>query len=366
MTLKQQLFNRDTVLTLARRIHVADPSFPVEEFTLRALKRFPPLELKQRMTALSELLEDYLPDDFEEAVAIFRSALHHNAGEHFVYGAIQEYVMRHGNTDEHVDLALAAIGEFTSAFSGEFAIRPFLNDYPAKTMAIAMTWAESADLHQRRLASEGLRPSLPWAPAITLDYKIAATPLDHLYHDPVRYVTRSVANHLNDISKFDPDFVLNTLKRWQNEDKQDTAEFDYIVRHSLRTLIKQGHPGALAMRGFDLDPDITDHGLHLSADTIAIGDALEMTLTIAANESCRLVIDYIITYQTKSGRLSDKTYKWTTLDLAAKDTKTITAKRPFVHRSTRTLYPGPHVVTVQINGVRSHQATVMLVEGQRE
>jgi 3-methyladenine DNA glycosylase AlkC len=37
--------------------------------------------------------------------------------------------------------------------------------------------------------------------------------LDNLYFDKTRYVVRSVANHLNDISKLDPDFVVEILKK---------------------------------------------------------------------------------------------------------------------------------------------------------
>lgn len=69
--------------------------------------------------------------------------------------------------------------------------------------------------HQKRLTSEGLRPKLPWAIGITLDYREGAKPLENLYYDSGRYVTRSVANHLNDISKMEPSYVLSRLNEWQ-------------------------------------------------------------------------------------------------------------------------------------------------------
>jgi 3-methyladenine DNA glycosylase AlkC len=50
-----------------------------------------------------------------------------------------------------------------------------------------------------------------------LDYKKTIQILDNLYYDKTRFVTRSLANHLNDISKKDPKLVLDTVKRWENE-----------------------------------------------------------------------------------------------------------------------------------------------------
>jgi 3-methyladenine DNA glycosylase AlkC len=55
--------------------------------------------------------------------------------------------------------------------------------------------------------------------------------------DESRYVTRSVANHLNDISKIDPELVIKTLALWQNNNK--SKDINYIISHSTRTLVKK-------------------------------------------------------------------------------------------------------------------------------
>jgi 3-methyladenine DNA glycosylase AlkC len=106
-------------------------------------------------------------------------------------------------------------------------------------------WAKSEHYHQRRLASEGTRPSLPWAIKVNLDYKKPIEILDVLYCDNTRYVTRSVANHMNDISKRDASLVLDTLRKWKNSKKQNKKEMDFIISHSLRTLVKDGNREAL-------------------------------------------------------------------------------------------------------------------------
>jgi 3-methyladenine DNA glycosylase AlkC len=115
----------------------------------------------------------------------------------------------------------------------EDAIRTFLNEFEIETMEKILLWSKSQNYHIRRLTSEGTRPKLPWAKKIKLDYKKGIIILDNLYNDKTRYVTRSVANHLNDISKINPDFVIETLKKWENN-ANNKKEFEYIKKHALR------------------------------------------------------------------------------------------------------------------------------------
>ena len=206
MLLKDELFNIEKVTILADAIFSQDKHFKKDAFIQDCVVSFPPLELKKKITFVSKHLEKYLNGTFQENLALFSDALLHHTTPMFMFGAILEYVERNGCNDQYVDLSLEKLGEFTKHFSAEFAIRPFLSKYPDKTMEYVVKWAKSKDYHQRRLASEGTRPSLPWAPKITLDYKTASTALDFLYYDKERYVTRSVASHLNEISKIDPMF----------------------------------------------------------------------------------------------------------------------------------------------------------------
>ena len=106
-------------------------------------------------------------------------------------------------------------------------------------------WSKSDHYHFRRLASEGTRASLPWGIKINLDYKKPIEILDGLYYDNTRFVTRSVANHMNDISKKDASLVLDILKKWKDSKKQNKKEMDFIISHSLRTLVKDGNKEAL-------------------------------------------------------------------------------------------------------------------------
>ena len=78
-----------------------------------------------------------------------------------------------------------------------------------------------------------------------MPYDVGIPLLDRLFADPTRYVTRSVANHVNDISKKDPHLALDTLERWRGSGHQQPREMGYMVRYAARTLVRAGHPRAL-------------------------------------------------------------------------------------------------------------------------
>lgn len=119
-------------------------------------------------------------------------------------------------------------------------------------------------------ASGGYSQRLPWGARLT---RFIADPLPTLellempVNDESTYVRRSVANHLNDISKDHPARVLDTATRWVHS----STRGDFVVRHGLRTLIKQGHPAALAILGFDSDAQIELVDLSCSPSIISIG-----------------------------------------------------------------------------------------------
>ena len=350
MTLKDELFNRETVSVLSNLIKKVHPVFNDIDFVNDCEKSFPTLELKERMSSVREQLYIYLPKDYIESVEILSEALSNRVQGGFIFGSVLEYIEAYGCTDEHVDYSLGKLGELTSALSSEFAVRPFFNKYPEKTLAIFEKWSKSDDFQIRRLASEGARPSLPWAMKINVDYKLASRQLDNLYYDTERFVTRSVANHLNDISKIDPLFVINKLEKWRKEGKQRQDELDYMINHSLRTLIKKGHPETLQLLGYNLNPLIEVGNISFKEDPIKIGDNLEFHFNITSLEDTKLMIDYTIYYPSNTKRRNRKTYKLKVLDVLKGNYYEVKGKRSFKEISTRKMKPGSHEIEVQING----------------
>jgi 3-methyladenine DNA glycosylase AlkC len=72
--------------------------------------------------------------------------------------------------------------------------------------------------------------------------------LTQLKNDPSRYVQKSVANNLNDISKDHLQWVVDLAQQWHGQ----TPITDWIVRHACRTLLKQAEPQTRALLGFSI------------------------------------------------------------------------------------------------------------------
>jgi len=349
-SLKDELFNEDTVSVIAKAIKTIH-AFDHETFIIKCVKGFEGRELKERMGYVALCLEEILPEDFIEATQILYQALKGlKVGQMFVFGAFCDFVANNGCNDEYVDHSLEMLGEYTKSFSSEFAIRTFINHYPIKSFEKMMEWSLSEDEDQRRLASEGLRPKLPWSIKINFDYKKGIKPLYNLYHDEVRYVTRSVANHLNDIAKIDPDLVVEILKDWVTSGKQSKQEMDYIVNHSSRTLIKKGHLGALALQGYNAESQCEISDFKLVSKALTIGDYLEFNFEFKALEDAKYMVDYIVEYPMANGKRSSKVFKIKKLDLKKNEGAYVKKRHQFKQMTTKTWYQGEYKVKIQVNG----------------
>ncbi|MEM7441510.1 MAG: hypothetical protein AAF393_18145, partial [Pseudomonadota bacterium] len=198
-SLKDQLFNAQTVEWLANQFRASlDPA----AFKAEVMERMLDLELKQRVAWIAEVLARHLPQDFPAAADAIEAALppaldptktDDDFGD-FILAPLGDYVATHGLDEANVSRALTALHQITQRFSMEFAIRFFLRDWPEETGKTLEVWAQDTNYHVRRLASEGTRPRLPWAPRVKVDEGLRDRLLDQLHADPTRYVTRSVAN----------------------------------------------------------------------------------------------------------------------------------------------------------------------------
>ena len=370
-SLKDELFNPLKVRKISAEIRAVYSDFEIDSFEMQVVERFPELELKERIYHIAHTLTIHLPSDYREATTILLESLpapldssksDDDFGD-FIYAPYAEFVRLHGCSDEYLEFSLQALGQISQRFSVEFAIRDFINHFPSQTLDMLLECSLSTNYHLRRLASEGLRPKLPWAKKLTIDYHLTLTHLDNLYYDPTRYVTRSVANHLNDISKLNPTLVIETLKRWRDTKKQTNSEMEYIITHSLRSLVKQGDSDALALLGYPNNPDIEVSSLGLDTQHITIGDSLFFDFTIKARGECKLIIDYIIYYKTKTKKESPKVYKIKKLTLQKDEKITIEKRHPFkANMSTRKLQEGEHHIALQINGIIYAKESFILEE----
>ncbi len=358
-SLKDQLFNIERVRYLGGLFHAANPRFDAGGFETSVMATMLDLELKARMILVAKVLEDFLPREFDHAAKHIHAALpppldpalSDNDFGPFILGSLGEYVANNGL--EHPHIALPLLREITKRSSMEFAIRPFLNTAQDQTMQMLADWVSDDHYHVRRLVSEGTRPSLPWGMNVGLDITDPLHFLDHLHSDKTRFVTRSVANHMNDISKKDPALVIETLKKWQAQARQDKDELDWITRHSLRTLIKKGDKAALELLGYRAEPKINVSPVKISPLTFPIGGIASFEITITAKADENLMLDYVIDFVKANGSRRPKVFKWKKLALKKGQSVNLTKAHRFLKESTTfTHYPGAHSMYLQINGNR--------------
>jgi 3-methyladenine DNA glycosylase AlkC len=243
--------------------------------------------------------------------------------------------------------------ELTQRFTAEFSIRPYLEKHRDATLARLKFWASDPSVHVRRLVSEGTRPRLPWAQHLREfqnDPRPVLELLELLKDDPELYVRRSVANSLNDIGKDHPDLLVETAQRWMHGASEERR---WLVRHALRSAIKRGEMGALAVLGFADQAKVNITRVDIAPQHVRLGESVGIAfeITNAAPHSQQLLIDFRIHFIKANGKTSPKVFKLRNLKLAAAETialgKTVSLKA----MTTRRHYSGTHRVEVLLNGM---------------
>jgi 3-methyladenine DNA glycosylase AlkC len=278
----------------------------------------------------------------------------------FIWVVPGEYVAKHGCSNNHLRVSLEFLREATKRFTSESAIRPFLRAFPSETLAFVHTCTADPNYHVRRLASEGIRPFLPWAARVELPLEDIIAVLDRLHADPTRYVTRSVANALNDVSKIDPDRAIRTLQRWRTEQRQRAAELDWMTRHALRTLVRQDNMQALKLLGFSTEPRFRLGQVHTPA-AVTVGDAFEWRCTVRSLAPQRLRIALRIHFLKANGRHAPKVFSVTDTEVAKGEALEVRKRLPLRPATTRTLYPGTHFAELVVNGIARQRRSFELV-----
>lgn len=355
-SLKDHLFHKEKIVYLAWLISQNYSVFQTQYFIDEIMLDLEKLELKERIIFIWEKIEKYLPKDFISAVEILKKSLPEAPDLtktdddfwDFIFAPYGFFVAKNGCNDTYLDYSLETLAYFTQFFSSEWPIRKFFNTFPQETFEFFRKQAKSKNYHIRRWVSEGSRPGLPWWEKINFDYTKAVTLLDDLFYDTTRYITRSVANHLNDISKKDPELVYETLQKWRNSGKQNSQEMDFIIKHSLRTLVKKAEPQALEMIGVSQDPQVEKLTFWLHNKKIILWEKLTWYFELYSKKEQKLKIDYIIHF---------KTQKWVWKKVfylfhkeVWREHIILSISHLFVERTTRKLYSWSHKIDIVVNG----------------
>ncbi|MGK2955975.1 MAG: DNA alkylation repair protein [Solirubrobacterales bacterium] len=350
--------NPALIAELGEDIEAAWPAFPRSRFKKQATRGLAGLEMKGRVVHVADALATTLPDDFTEAAGIVEKSLDSPRMDGWIVYPVDDWVARYGI--DKPEVALPLIAKLTPRWSCEFAIRPFIEEQPDLTFDYFDRWIESGDEHLRRLVSEGSRPRLPWGGHLKefiRDPSPTIALLDRLVDDPSLYVRKSVANHLNDITKDHPDLAIETAQRWIDEGEEADRRA-WIVNHGMRSLIKKGDPKALALVGFEQDAEVTIAAFVVSPDAISIGEAITIEFALTAPEETPVMVDYAVHHAGASGTRSAKVFKLKRTSLEPGIETSFVREHRIREVSVRRIYPGPHLIEVQVNGRVLAAATV--------
>jgi 3-methyladenine DNA glycosylase AlkC len=330
------------------------PSLDKERF-IKAIfnEAFPAMELKQRMKHTAKVLHQFLPADFGKAASVIEQLItqlrKHNITKYSLeFMFLPDYIETYGLNDfDHAVKAIEVVTQYTSC---EFAVRPFLIKYGDRMMQQMTAWSLHDNDKVRRLASEGMRPRLPWAIAVPLLKKepsLILPILENLKDDSSEFVRRSVANNLNDIAKDHPEVVIQIANHWKGRNK----ETDAIIKHGCRTLLKQGHQAILQHYGLQSEGISLDQFL-IKTPTVKVGSTLDFSFSFinTTNIPQTVRLEYAIHYKRQKGQYSKKVFKIS--ERVYEPNKQIIVKRrqSFKPITTRVFYEGEQRLSIIING----------------
>lgn len=236
-------FGKNLAELLSDKILAVHKEFDKRKFIRAVEKGLADKSLVQRVEWIADNLQVHLPAAYLDAINILTKILgpenKHETGmftNFYWLLPVGKFVEKYGL--DHYAVSIAAIAEITKRNTGEYAIRPYVRKHPEKTVRQMKKWAGSKNFHLRRLASEGLRPKLPWASKLEIFIEQPHPVFDILEilkEDPVRFVKKSVANHLSDYIKVNPKAALPLIGRWKRSSNEHTQ---WIIQKATSKLDK--------------------------------------------------------------------------------------------------------------------------------
>ncbi|MBU1216141.1 DNA alkylation repair protein [bacterium] len=347
--LLKNLYNEHYIERLCSELLKVSPSFDADTFTLKIFdENWTPRELKERMRHISTTLAAFLPKEYLNAVEILKQCFLHMNKEFSLENIIfQDFVEVYGLND--FQTSMYALECFTINSTSEYAIRKFILKYQTQTMKQLRLWAKSENEHLRRLACEGCRPRLPWGIALEnfqKDPTEVLEILEILKDDTSLYVKKSLANNLNDISKDNPEIVIEILKRWRKEEPKR----EWILKHGCRTLLKKGDKETLGIFGFSLPKHIELHNF-IMQESVKMGADLNFSFTLETDGTLGLLrVEYAIEFLRKNTQSNKKVFHIAQGEYNAQK-KNFSKSYSFKPITTRKYYEGTHTIFILVNGV---------------
>ncbi|MDR2459530.1 MAG: DNA alkylation repair protein [Deltaproteobacteria bacterium] len=307
---KKQI-NTQYVLALGTLLKERKTDFDLVGFLQYLKGKLLKLELKGRVALVSEALGCYLTGPLKVNADILSEIMINFQG--ILGWPLNDYVSQRGlGSFANFSCAMDFFARTTEYSSAEFAVRPLIEKDPERALSFISKWAKDSNLHLRRLASEGIRPRLPWAPSLKLfckDPRPVLKIIELLIYDKVKYVQKSLANSLNDISKDNPEVFLDFCAKWLQKD----PSLRPILERGARTLLKNKDKKAISV--FSLEADfkkvkVLKAQLKANSRNVVRGSELTISYKISLDPSFKgpVRLQYALGYPMAKGKLGEKVY----------------------------------------------------------
>ncbi|XDD47058.1 DNA alkylation repair protein [Leptospira sp. WS39.C2] len=351
----KEIYSKNWIKNISDQVAKIDSNIKPEEFQKKILESpWKQYELKERINRIAEVFIFFWGNSLTEIepklldlIQLLREEGINDFNFPFIF--VNDIVSKAGLNE--FDRSMRILEKTTIFSSAEFAIRFYYQNHFEKTLKQMEKWSRHREALVRRLASEGSRPLLPWGigiPTIKKNPEIHLTILENLWNDENEIVRRSVSNHLNDISKIQPDLVLKFCKN-----KFGVSEIlDKNLKHALRGLLKKGDQRALSYFQYDTKWNPKDLLFKIKKKKIKIGESLEFQFQFMNHsvQKTKLRIEYKIGFLLAKGKLGYKMFQIGEKLLQPNDTIDIVKSHSFKKITTRVYYPGIHTITLVVNG----------------
>ena len=346
----KDVYNEEFIIHLAKTVQQFYDRFDRDAFiNLVFSDNWTEKTLKGRMRHVTTCLNAFLPHEYEDAINILRKVAPNLSNHTLASIVFPDFVEVYGLEDW--DVSLPALEWFTQYSTSEYAVRPFIQQAPDIMIEQMMKWSFHPNHHVRRLASEGIRPRLPWGIGLQ-QFKVDPTPiipiLTILKEDESLYVRKSVANNLNDISKDHPAIVLDLAKEWLGKHSYT----DWIIKHACRGLLKKGNKQALSLFGFHDTNAVQVIDFVVDRTELFIGEEITFSFQIRGNEEhpIKIRVEYAIDFVKAKGDRTRRVFKITENKITTSEILSYHKSHSFKDLTTRKHYKGMHTLSVLING----------------
>jgi 3-methyladenine DNA glycosylase AlkC len=350
----KHMYNKKLLLTIAQEISKIYPAFDQKAF-LSIQNEMLKLEMKGRVLLIREQLKKTLPEKYQESLKILLKSTESGKLTGFSLWPYTEFIQTFGL--DHIKISLQALKEITPLFTSEWAVRPFIKKDLNQTLTFLNKCALDKNHHVRRWVSEGSRTRLPWGERLHIFIQkpeLTCELIEPLIFDSELYVRKSVANHMNDITKDNPEYAMKVLKKWKSKIKTafDKERLDWIIKHALRSLIKAGNAEALNLIGISTKVDLEINKFKIQNKNIQMGEKVEFDFEILSSSSKTqdIVLDYVVHFAKSNGTMSPKVFKLKNLKLKPSEKLVIKKAHPIKEITTRKYYSGEHLLEIQVNG----------------